>query len=103
MQILTWSIITHPFIDYNGGLTKPAQGMDYHIPRLSVDVITYPCPNPIPVDWNASTRGRSPNVILVYCGARGISWYSGPLFTKKTPSYQYRDSHYKPETVVRPS
>ena len=22
----------------------------------------------------------------------------GPLFTKKTPSYQYRDSHYKPET-----
>ena len=27
----------------------------------------------------------------------------GPLFTKKTPSYQYRDSYYKPETVVRPS
>ena len=27
----------------------------------------------------------------------------GPLFTKKTPSYQYRDSHYKPERVVRPS
>ena len=27
----------------------------------------------------------------------------GPLFTKKTPSYQYRESHYKPETVVRPS
>ena len=27
----------------------------------------------------------------------------GPLFTKKTPSYQYRDSHYKPEAVVRPS
>ena len=31
------------------------------------------------------------------------TWASGPLFTKKTPSYQYRDSHYKPETVVRPS
>ena len=32
------------------------------------------------------------------------SWQlPGPLFTKKTPSYQYRDSHYKPETVVRPS
>ena len=27
----------------------------------------------------------------------------GPLFTKKTPFYQYRDSHNKPETVVRPS
>ena len=27
----------------------------------------------------------------------------GPVFTKKTPSYQHRDSHYKPETVVRPS
>ena len=31
------------------------------------------------------------------------NWTSGPLFTKKTPSYQYRNSHYKPETVVRPS
>ena len=28
---------------------------------------------------------------------------SGPLFTKKTQSYQHRDSHYKLETVVRPS
>ena len=28
---------------------------------------------------------------------------TGPLFTNKTPSYQYRNSHYKPETVVRPS
>ena len=28
---------------------------------------------------------------------------SGPLSTKKTPSCWYRDSHYKPETVVRPS
>ena len=27
----------------------------------------------------------------------------GPLITKKIPSYQYRDSHYKPETVVRTS
>ena len=27
----------------------------------------------------------------------------GPLFTKETPSYQYMDSHYKHETVVRPS
>ena len=24
----------------------------------------------------------------------------GPRFTKKTPSYWYRDSNYKPETVV---
>ena len=35
-----------------------------------------------------------------------IQWtisHHGPLFTNKTPSYQYRDSHYKPETVVRPS
>ena len=27
----------------------------------------------------------------------------GPLFTKKTPSYGYRDPHYKPKTVWRPS
>ena len=26
-----------------------------------------------------------------------------PLYTKKMPSCQYRDSHYKPETVIRPS
>ena len=27
----------------------------------------------------------------------------GPLFTKKTPSYGYRNPHYKPETVWGPS
>ena len=27
----------------------------------------------------------------------------GPLFTKNSPSYGYRDPHYKPETVWRPS
>ena len=27
----------------------------------------------------------------------------GPLFTKKTPSYGYRDPHYIPKTVWRPS
>ena len=27
---------------------------------------------------------------------------SGPLFTKKTPSYGYRDPHFKPKTVWRP-
>ena len=27
----------------------------------------------------------------------------GPLFTKKTPSYGYRNPHYKPNTVWRPS
>ena len=27
----------------------------------------------------------------------------GPLFTKKTPSYGYRDPHDKPKTVWRPS
>ena len=26
-----------------------------------------------------------------------------PLFTNKTQSYWYKDSHYKPETVIRPS
>ena len=28
---------------------------------------------------------------------------SGPLLTKKTPSYGYRDPHDKPKTVWRPS
>ena len=27
----------------------------------------------------------------------------GPLFTKKMPSYGYKDPHYKPKTVWRPS
>ena len=40
--------------------------------------------------------------ILSHAGIHLII-YPGPLFTKKTPSYQYRDPHYKPETVVRPS
>ena len=29
----------------------------------------------------------------------GLALSPGPLFTKKTPSYGYRDSHYKPKTV----
>ena len=34
----------------------------------------------------------------------GESWASpGPLFTKKTPSCWYRNPHYKPETVFKPS
>ena len=36
-------------------------------------------------------------------GMAFVLFTPGPLFTKKTPSYQYRDSHYKPETVVWPS
>ena len=36
-----------------------------------------------------------------------LYWNTGPLFTKMTPSYwyqeAYRGSHYKPETIVRPS
>ena len=32
-----------------------------------------------------------------------VSRNPGPLFTKKTPSYGYRDPHYKPKTVWRPS
>ena len=32
--------------------------------------------------------------------AHNFTQYTGPLFTKKMPSYQYRDSHYKPESVV---
>ena len=32
-----------------------------------------------------------------------IKLFTGPLFTKKTPSYVYRDPHDKPKTVWRPS
>ena len=41
--------------------------------------------------------------IFFFSNTESLLADSGPLFTKKTPSYQYRDSHYKPETVVRPS
>ena len=34
---------------------------------------------------------------------RHLCTESGPLFTKKTSSYGYRDPHYKPKTVWRPS
>ena len=30
-----------------------------------------------------------------------IGGSTGPLFIKKTPSYGYRNPHYKPKTVVR--
>ena len=37
------------------------------------------------------------------CRWQTIPSTAGPLFTKKTPSYGYRDPHYKPKTVGRPS
>ena len=45
------------------------------------------------------------SVSLTSClhASNNIMWSSGHLFTKRTPSNQYMDSHYKPETVVRPS
>ena len=42
---------------------------------------------------------RSPGIVIWWT----LALRPGPLFTKKMPCYQYRDSHYKPETVVRPS
>ena len=41
--------------------------------------------------------------ILQYISYRILKWDIGPLCTKKTQSYCYRDSRYKRETVVRPS
>ena len=51
---------------------------------------------------------KSIGVFIVPWHCCNICWYSPqerpePLSTKKTPSYGYMDSHYKPETVVRPS
>ena len=66
-------------------------------------------------NYQVMVTGKMIDVYITACGsftwwhlqATQISVYiiyeTGPLFTKKTPSYQYRDSHYKPETVVRPS
>ena len=45
------------------------------------------------VNWTLRAQTGKPSVLL-------RPSVLGPLFTKKTPSYQYRDSHYKPETVV---
>ena len=36
-------------------------------------------------------------------GSRAYPEPPGPLFTKKAPSYGFRDPHDKPKTVVRPS
>ena len=41
-----------------------------------------------------------PSISSTGCNPK-LKHISGPLFTKKTPSYQYRDSHYNSETVVR--
>ena len=40
-------------------------------------------------------------VVVVVVGGGGGELKPGPLFTKKTPRYLYRDSHFKPKTVVR--
>ena len=51
-----------------------------------------------PSIWTCKQMNGQAVLILPFC------WnFSGHLFTKKTPSYWYRDSRYKPETVVRPS
>ena len=46
-------------------------------------------------------------ILLVVGLVQGVAMTSkhcpGPLFPKKTPSHWYRDSHYKPPMVVRPS
>ena len=55
-----------------------------------------------PVDFLQDAHSRQPTACLcVFC--EFTLSVPGPLFTKKTPSYQYRDSHYKPETAVRSS
>ena len=56
---------------------------------------------------------EKPNVCegLLQCCPMSSGWHNiihalshpGPLFTKKTPSYGYRDPHDKPKTVWRPS
>ena len=49
-------------------------------------------------NWGSANHFEHGNGGSFWCWSN-----SGPLFTTKTPSYQYRDSQYKPETVVRPS
>ena len=41
--------------------------------------------------------------VILHAGWPASPIASGPLFTKKTPSYGYRDPHDKPKTVWRPS
>ena len=50
--------------------------------------------------------GNGGTAVLHYAmGMSSVKWnhYTGPLFTKKTPSYGYRNPHYKPKTVWRQS
>ena len=48
---------------------------------------------------NQSHLSQPEEVLLPGRSSNEVILQSGPLFTKKTPSCQYRDSHYKPETV----
>ena len=45
----------------------------------------------------------STNIIIILMAPRVNLFPTPELLLIKTPSYSYRDSHYKPETVVRPS
>ena len=45
-----WDVIIHPFLNFNGSLTKPLEfsraWMNIYIPLFYMGVITYSCPNP---------------------------------------------------------
>ena len=70
-------------------------GVQYGVSPLCI----YPCTRYFWLWQRRSTKSHN-----VAWGNNRCDWLNpAPLFTKKTPSYQYRDSHYKPETVVRPS
>ena len=43
------------------------------------------------------------NMLVDGLMTQGARASAGPLFTKKTPSYRYRDSRYKPKMVWQPS
>ena len=62
-------------------LTHTAVALTFHINRLD-GIIYFDC---------------------YACDLFDIKPLSGPLLTKKTPSYGYRDPHDKPKTVWRPS
>ena len=49
------------------------------------------------------TRTNKKLMVTVLMDSEGVIHEAGPLFTKKTPSYGYRDPYYKPKTVWRPS
>ena len=64
--------------------------------------------NKMVLNWLTYRKSMISSINVFQCSCDVTLMHREPLalstlLTKKTPSYWYKDSHYKPDTVIRPS